>query len=165
MYIRLEEPAKTPHLEQENPSDTEVAESECPILDVRNGVSENEITAHIKKFTNWYYQADYCESILDLDLYDDIEKSFFAKLDGVEVDDVEYNRIFTSPGGSGGISDRGITVYMYINDLTDSMGLYIKSNYEENSLLRQLTESRSLTGVVNTIKEILCREKLILESI
>ena len=61
------------------------------------------------------------------------------------IEEAKYGRIFIKKDGSRGISDKGLVVWMYLQEITDAMGLGIAGDgppeYTVCSLIEFVTEA------------------------
>jgi hypothetical protein len=173
--VSLKTPVGCPSLdEDEEEREGGSVPSECPVLDIRNGVSRRIIAEHIRNFICRYYQIADEEISEDLSLIDDIEKKWHARLTGVSVEDVEYSRLGIDRDGSGGISDRGLTVYMLLFDLSDSMGLEVSLNdggglneaiftAQEGDIFHAISAAQSLRELTEAFGGLLEQEGLLID--
>ena len=102
-------------------------ENPLPTLNLLGVVRATEVEEFVFAFTSGYFHIPLDELSGETDLYW-LEKRALALYEGVAIEDVQYHRIFTRPDGSGGIFDCGFTVFFYVYELTDAMGLHIRGN-------------------------------------
>ncbi|MEG3219930.1 ADP-ribosylglycohydrolase family protein [Vibrio gigantis] len=125
-YFKLKKPEQVLGLEHLELSETkqESLTSECPTLDITKLRSRASLLEHIQTF--FRYSFDMPELVINesMHLYDELEKLYYAKIDGVAVSDVSYGKIFCDREGNGGVSDRGLALYFAIcEDLPDTLGI------------------------------------------
>lgn len=118
-------------------------------LDCQHGVSEDELKAFLKRFCIDYWSLDEDGFRPELDLIDDVEREWLAKWDQVPLEEVEYGRIGTR-NGEGGISDRGLASFLFLQDLTEAMGLDIEGDDATG-----LFELQTLQDLIDTFVSIL----------
>ena len=97
-----------------------------PSVDLRQAqISEAELRKFTFAFTAFYYGYPGDDMNEKLRFVEDLEGYLYTEGEGGEV---PYGRIFVDKANpkETGISDRGLTVYFYIQDLTNALGLHIK---------------------------------------
>ncbi len=125
-YFKLKKPEQVLGLEHLELSEAKQKSltSECPTLDIAKLQSRASLLEHIQTF--FRYSFDMPELVINesMHLYDELEKLYYAKIDGVAVSDVSYGKIFCNREGNGGVSDRGLALYFTIcEDLPDTLGI------------------------------------------
>lgn len=125
-YFKLKKPEQVLGLEHLELSEVEQASltSKCPTLDITKLQSRASLLEHIQTF--FRYSFDMPELVINesMHLYDELEKLYYAKIEGVAISDVSYGKIFCDREGNGGVSDRGLALYFTIcEDLPDTLGI------------------------------------------
>jgi len=143
--FKTPKPAEIPSLEEEA-----VAPQFTQTLNCRNGVSEEKLIVFLKRFCVEYWGLDANGFQPELDLVDDIERAWLAKWDEVSVEEVRYGRIGINKNGGGGISDRGLVSFLFLQELTDAMGLDIDGEDATG-----LFELETLQDIIDTFVAIL----------
>ncbi len=128
MKVTLKPPIASDALPLESgatPRDGFLTEGELlPTLDVSRGVRRQEVSDFMLRYTSLYFHIPLDELAYNGDLAW-LERRSYALTDGVPIEEAKYGRIFIKKDGSGGISDKGFVVWIYLQEITDAMGLDI----------------------------------------
>ncbi len=132
------------------PGDGFIAEGELlPTLDVSRRVRRQEVSDFMLRYTSLFFHIPLDELAENGDLFW-LERRIYALMDGVPIEEAEYWRLGIAKDGSGGISDEGFVVWMYLQGITDAMGLDIAEGgppeYTVYSLIEFVTEGIAEAG-------------------
>jgi len=130
MYFKLKQPELVSSLDDLDSDDSGFDDSEqqeslhlCPTLDCRAKQTRESLFQHVCAFLRYTFDMPELK-INENSLFNDLERTYLAKVDGVETDDVDYMRIFCDSEGNGGISDQGLVNYFVLTqDLPDTLGI------------------------------------------
>ncbi len=105
----------------------------CPTLDVSvRGCSADELWAFIREFSASYYGLAIDHITVQTNLYCDLEAHLYGKTDDQHV---SYGKFGIDPRDpqNTGISDQGMSVYWYLNDLLDALGMDVSCDSGESA--------------------------------
>lgn len=121
-HIVIEEPVRTSGL-----NENECLESVCPVLDLRESAcTASDLSSFVRRFIEFFYDREPGSVDGSSRLQDDIEDIYLGMPSGVEG---KYGKWGFDPKSRAntGISSRGLTIYLLIQDATDAMGLCVYS--------------------------------------
>jgi ADP-ribosylglycohydrolase len=124
-YFKLKEPNQISALEHLDLNDAEQQAliKHCPILDLRVLQTRESLFQHIQAFLRYTYEAPELK-VQEMSSLNDLERFYYAKLDGIDVSDVAYGQIFCDSKGEGGLSDQGLANYFIVcEDLPETLGV------------------------------------------
>lgn len=117
--VRLRDPVKQEPLEpQELPQkELEAMAANCPVLDMRQPLTRTQILMHVQAYFCHTFDAPELVVTESSNVIEDLERFYYAKVEGISQDDVEYKSFI------GALSDRGLVGYLAIcYELPDTMG-------------------------------------------
>lgn len=126
MYFKFKQPEKVTALEHEDLPQEEqhLLLQACPTLNLSMPQTKHTLLKHVQGFFRYTFDIPTLLINESTHLYDELERIYYAKLDGIDVSDVNYGRLFCNEKGDDGLSDRGLVIYLTMSqDLPDTMGI------------------------------------------
>jgi len=121
------------------------------ILDVKIGnIEEGQLRDFIYKFTAFFYGYDILNLQDNVDFLDDLEAHVYTEGKGGEV---KYGKLFIdfrNPENSG-LSDRGLSHYLFLNGILDAMGIDIKIEKEKEIEEERIGSSKTLGDFISNM--------------
>ena len=127
----------------------------CPLFNVSKILDPSQIRDHIFRFTAWYFDLDLKVLELKDSIIQTLEWNAYVRMSEKPSDEVSYGRIFVCKDGSGGLTDRGLLAYFYVEDLSNSFGIDVAWTDEDKEITEQSNSMETLGDLVNLFNLIL----------
>lgn len=149
MAVEFKEPVSCESLDERTKN------KECPTIRAMDGnISKQQLEKFVLEFSAFFYGYNREQIDLKLRFIEDLEVYLYT---GGKGGDPKYGRIFVDPKriNETGLSDQGLSYYLYINGILDAMGIDIKGIYRENSIEDNVPNSKTIGDIISNIEILL----------